>query len=106
MKNLLRHRLQIEVRRAPGDLLLEVAHPNHPDETPVARDTSVIPPRPRAFASVAHHNRQLRSFRAGAIALNFVRSVRTSTLFYIGQLRNSCSYFFTLPKHPLQLPRA
>jgi len=46
---------------------------------PVARATTVMPPRPAARASVAAHNRRARSVSAGAKALYFARYSATFT---------------------------
>jgi len=57
-------------------------------EIPVARATSVMPPRPRARASVAAHTRRDRSVSVGASARYFARQPRRST-------------HQNLPSHPL-----
>src|SRR5438876_11453980 len=46
----------------------------------VAAATAVTPPRPRARASVAAHNRRCRSSRKGRRAANFARMVATSLM--------------------------
>src|SRR6266851_2749129 len=66
---------------------------------PVARATSVMPPYPIAWASVAAHTRRDRSVNTGDRAACFARSVaRSTSARYHSPIRSTRCYFLTGPK--------